>query len=753
MPTQIKCPSCSKTLTVDDARLGSKVKCPTCGYAFVTAKPEAAGGGDEITINMSLHPSQTGKEVKGETKAAPKLVQTKACPSCNAQMAANEIVCPKCSMNVMTGKKLERKAEEPEEPEKPEGTALSGKTVVLIVAGTVLLVVAVWFHLFRDTGETPTPKKQEKAETTEEDGQTPKTEKGEKGEKAGKPGESEAEKAERLKRYNEKKFRSMAEDNVKQAQSREGSRKWDEAAKLYAEAIESYGKSDQTDKVALVKKSLAAVEKVINGLKLQEAEKWDEAIATYKEAKKDLVNQAFIDSQVDFIEKFKQFSAAWKQAEATLEAGKWEEAKNAFTKASDIAETLHLKQQKLDAKDRAASVDKIRADSEALRDDMRWTFSQFEKAKDIAGVYASASYYANSKSHRLYADEAKAKMEEAKKTLSEQEKLRIDAPEKRVVLTLKDKPEEPVEGKIIEEKDGNIRFEAVVEGKPKTMLISAEKVGKREDKEVPAEVVNEERAKAIFLEIIDESQKKAWEKVVSKIGTLLDQFSDTPTVTDKARQEEIIKKVGRGVDAGTTLQAMLAAAVLQVESICPVCKGKGKVRCPYCNQEGKLLILCSNCAKNCWCPFCGAENLVPSGGIIDRYTCKQCKKQFVPLNVKCPFCGRLFLRKIALKPEKVMCPLCQKEGKEHVFLPEEKMPVNSGLIYCPTCRGRGKVGDGRTCPRCKGRKTEKCGQCAKGHVGMMWDRCPHCKPPDFLMTCEACGGRGVRKGKGDKDKL
>jgi Zn finger protein HypA/HybF involved in hydrogenase expression len=76
----------------------------------------------------------------------------------------------------------------------------------------------------------------------------------------------------------------------------------------------------------------------------------------------------------------------------------------------------------------------------------------------------------------------------------------------------------------------------------------------------------------------------------------------------------------------------------------------------------------------------------------DNIECRKCKKKFIPLGVKCPYCGKIFLRKITVKPVKVVCPFCKKRGQARPFLPEEKMHKASGLILCPNCQAIHLIG-------------------------------------------------------------
>ncbi|MEW6360004.1 MAG: hypothetical protein AB1696_26945 [Planctomycetota bacterium] len=782
MPAQVKCPSCGKLFAIDGSKFGSQVNCPGCNHAFVAAKPGEAAPkkeesilSDDISIDMSLHPSQTPKQPAPAQKApaAPAAPPGKTCPSCNAPMDAAAIICPKCRLNVMTGKKLAPRAEAEVETEAPSAAAVSGKTVALIAAAAVVALLAFWFHFLRGSSEeTPTAEAPEKTETPAKaepdfgvDEPAPKSEKKpDKPDKSDKPdkktdkkevkedkkpqGDRDARLAELKELRHKRKFKNQGEECLKQADHREGNRKWEDARDLYKQAIEHYAQSDEPGKAEEIKKHLAAVEKVIKGVALEGEKKWDEAIAIYKEAQPDLVNQIYIGARVDFITRFKKYATVFDQAEADLTAGKWEEAKKGFEKASQIADELSLKDEKIAASNQAEGVEKVRVEFEGMRDDMRWTMEQLDKEKSGFGLYAAIQHYLRSDRHKIYHDEPKAKLEAVKKALESEESLRVDKAEKRTVLTLKDGSK--LQGNILDKTEASIKFRAVDGLEAKVTSILNVNIAKQEDIEVSAEEINTERAGAILAQAAGENEQKAWYKALAKLGMLLYYFSDVPLVQNKDLQGKIIKDAG-GAEVGASVDELLAAAVVHCEALCPVCRGKGEIPCTMCKQKGKRLETCSKCAFDVWCPHCGMEQLCQNNHLVHHIDCIKCKKKFAPLEVMCPFCHKPFFRKVTDTGE-IRCPNCEKRGEIKTFTPEEKLPLASGTIFCPVCRGTGKTGGGR-CPKCKGRKALPCPQCEKGHKGMMLARCPYCRPGDFIMKCPECDGRGVRAGKGTKAKL
>ncbi|NOZ20603.1 MAG: hypothetical protein GXP25_05890 [Planctomycetes bacterium] len=769
MPAQIKCPSCGKLLTIDGSKFGAQVKCPACNHTFVAAKPGETAPkkedegilGDDISIDMTLHPSQApaSPESTQQPSAGPAAPQGKTCPSCNSPMDTAAVICPNCNLNVMTGKKVTPRALE--ESTEPGAFYITGKSIGLIVFAAILLVVAIWFHFLRGSGETPPAGKTEKPGTTTKTPSASSNKIKGKGDKGKAPRETRLAKIKEKRK--KKRFRNMAEECIKQASHREGRREWKEAASHYREALQDYPKSDEPEKAQEVKKRLAAVEKVMkgaelekqarNGKSLEEKNKiWDEAVAIYKEAQPDLANQAYVDARVKFITKLKKYWAVYDKAERDLTAGKWEEAKKGFEMASAIADELshkdsRLKDEKINATNRADGVDNIRKEFEGLRDDMRWAMKQLDKDKNYFGLYAAIQHYLQSDRHKIYHNEPKTKLEELKKTLEPEKPLRVEKGEKRTILTLKDGTK--LEGKILGKTGASIKFEAIKEGKPQVTSVLTMKVAKQEEVEIPAPEINAERARLLLVEAANECGRKDWYKVLTNIGKLLYYFGDEPLVQNKEMQEKIVKETVRNEEAGTTIDGILASAVAHCEALCPVCRGKGVIPCTVCKQTGKVLEICSRCAFIVWCPYCGAKEILRADLLDDNIQCRKCKKSFIPLGVKCPYCGKIFLRKIKVKPVKVVCPYCKKRGQGKEFMPSEKMPKASGLIICPDCQGKGKVRGGR-CPRCKGRRYLPCPQCAKGHKGRMWVHCPYCKPPDFLMKCPECNGRGVRAGKGTK---
>ena len=98
MLLSVKC-SCGKGLKVKEEAAGKKVKCPACGHLTLVPLPN----GDEQERALTLQQSEHGE-----------------CPSCQAELAANAILCIECGFNLKTGKKVKTKRISP--PDNGEGT-------------------------------------------------------------------------------------------------------------------------------------------------------------------------------------------------------------------------------------------------------------------------------------------------------------------------------------------------------------------------------------------------------------------------------------------------------------------------------------------------------------------------------------------------------------------------------------------------------------------------------------------------------
>lgn len=123
------CGSCGQRITIDEARSGGDLKCPSCGnIERIPAKPTETPSG------------QPKLRLRGAGANAPPLARGKPCPACGQPLATEDaIICMKCGCNLETGKQLDTKTE----------TRSSRKWVVvaLILLG-IAAGAAVWFRLW-----------------------------------------------------------------------------------------------------------------------------------------------------------------------------------------------------------------------------------------------------------------------------------------------------------------------------------------------------------------------------------------------------------------------------------------------------------------------------------------------------------------------------------------------------------------------------------------------------------------------------
>jgi predicted amidophosphoribosyltransferase len=86
MSVDLECPSCWKSLQFDDNQSGAQVRCPHCLAEFTLPNSEPGYG----------------------------LANPLLCPSCNADLPRDAVLCTRCGYDFRTDKKRKQRAEEKE---------------------------------------------------------------------------------------------------------------------------------------------------------------------------------------------------------------------------------------------------------------------------------------------------------------------------------------------------------------------------------------------------------------------------------------------------------------------------------------------------------------------------------------------------------------------------------------------------------------------------------------------------------------
>jgi predicted RNA-binding Zn-ribbon protein involved in translation (DUF1610 family) len=99
MPVKVRCSSCEKVVTAPDRARGKAVKCPQCGHAIrvpaekaapaVRKAPAPPPSSSSVLANLDLDRLEDS--------------QTRICPKCSAEVAAEDTQCPECGVNLVTG--------------------------------------------------------------------------------------------------------------------------------------------------------------------------------------------------------------------------------------------------------------------------------------------------------------------------------------------------------------------------------------------------------------------------------------------------------------------------------------------------------------------------------------------------------------------------------------------------------------------------------------------------------------------------
>ena len=167
MPVKVRCGECEEVLSLPDRARGKKVRCPHCespvkvpagkaGAAAPRKKASAAAGdtsGDDFLADLDLNRLEDRR--------------SRVCPKCGADVPEDEFECPKCFVDIRTGKitekrrkKLDRKGPDPADYYKTAWSdgwrylqrnhKLALRTflylTLFVVPGFGLLLLAVYFH-------------------------------------------------------------------------------------------------------------------------------------------------------------------------------------------------------------------------------------------------------------------------------------------------------------------------------------------------------------------------------------------------------------------------------------------------------------------------------------------------------------------------------------------------------------------------------------------------------------------------------
>lgn len=106
MPVKVRCPECEKVLTLPDQARGKTAKCPSCqakvpvpggkkkpaqaAAKSASKKPQREETEDELFANLDLSRAEDQK--------------SRVCPKCGVPVEEDDIECPKCFVNLSTGR-------------------------------------------------------------------------------------------------------------------------------------------------------------------------------------------------------------------------------------------------------------------------------------------------------------------------------------------------------------------------------------------------------------------------------------------------------------------------------------------------------------------------------------------------------------------------------------------------------------------------------------------------------------------------
>jgi PHP family Zn ribbon phosphoesterase len=167
MSIEFNCETCGKHYKVADAMAGKRAKCKGCGGiiqvpAEIEDPPEKAAVEDDVAIPAAAPPVKpvSQRPVVAQTPAASQK-RPAECPSCQASLAPNAVLCTNCGFDLRKGMKIAGVADNEDEVTESSSSASNDdpqaasptdkgknqKLLIAILIGVALIASAVVAYL------------------------------------------------------------------------------------------------------------------------------------------------------------------------------------------------------------------------------------------------------------------------------------------------------------------------------------------------------------------------------------------------------------------------------------------------------------------------------------------------------------------------------------------------------------------------------------------------------------------------------
>jgi hypothetical protein len=102
MPVKVRCPGCERVVNAPDRARGKAVKCPQCGKAIRVPAEAAVSAAKPVKKTASAPPSGSMVIANLDLDRLDD-AQSRICPKCGSEVGPEDIECPECGVNLVTG--------------------------------------------------------------------------------------------------------------------------------------------------------------------------------------------------------------------------------------------------------------------------------------------------------------------------------------------------------------------------------------------------------------------------------------------------------------------------------------------------------------------------------------------------------------------------------------------------------------------------------------------------------------------------